>query len=173
MPVESGDEDLGILHQKGPDDVFPDLRGGGGGQRHRPRRPKALSHLAEQRIVRPEVVPPVGDAVGFVDREKIDLDLRERFQKSRAAEPLGRDVDQLVSAGFDAIQSGGPLQLAQAGVNERRRDASRGELLHLILHQCNQRRDDEGDPGQHHRRKLIAKALSRAGRHHHDCIPPA
>src|SRR5262249_15194986 len=42
----------------------------------------------------------------------------------------------------------------------------------LVLHQRDQRGDDQGQPLQHHRRQLVAEALAGAGGHHHDDVAP-
>ena len=42
------------------------------------------------------------------------------------------------------------------------------ELVALVLHQRDQRRDDERDAGQQERGQLVAQRLARAGRHHRE-----
>ena len=66
-----------------------------------------------------------------------------------------------------ARSSSGTVELMQ-----RRRDAPGLELLHLVLHQRDERRDDQRQPLQHHRRQLVAEALARAGGHHHHHVAP-
>ena len=47
-----------------------------------------------------------------------------------------------------------------------RRQPQRLELIDLILHQRDQRRDNQREAVLHDRRKLIAKTLAAAGGHH-------
>ena len=54
-------------------DVRPDARGGGGGQRQADRLREALAHLDQLAVFGAEVVAPLGDAVGLVDGQQIDL----------------------------------------------------------------------------------------------------
>jgi hypothetical protein len=44
-------------------------------------------------------------------------------------------------------------------------DAERAHLLHLVAHQREQRRDDDGQAALHMRRQLVAHRLAAAGRH--------
>ena len=53
----------------------------------------------------------------------------------------------------------------ERGVEAQHVDVELGELVVLILHQRDQRRDDERDARQLERGQLIAERLARAGRH--------
>jgi hypothetical protein len=57
-------------------------------------------------------------------------------------------------------------------VQGRRGHATAIELVHLILHQRDERRDDERGPGQQERGKLEAERLARPGRHHRQHVVP-
>src|ERR1700720_4052970 len=46
------------------------------------------------------------------------------------------------------------------------------QLLHLIAHQGDQRRDDDGEPFAHDRGQLIAKRFARSRRHHRENVFP-
>ena len=52
------------------------------------------------------------------------------------------------------------------------RQSQRMELIDLIFHQRDQRRNDQCQTIQHQRRQLIAETLSAAGRHDAEAIPP-
>jgi hypothetical protein len=54
-----------------------------------------------------------------------------------------------------------------------RTDAAAIQLVDLILHQRDQRRHDQRDAGQHHRRQLIAERLARSRRHHRQHVAAA
>jgi hypothetical protein len=49
-------------------------------------------------------------------------------------------------------------------------DAQLVELVRLVLHQRDQRRDHHGQPGQQQRRELVDQRLARAGGHHHQRV---
>jgi hypothetical protein len=50
-----------------------------------------------------EIVAPLGDAVGLVDRKQADLRaLKERHRVS-LCEPFGRNIDEAQITGFDAL----------------------------------------------------------------------
>ena len=137
--VEPGDEDLGVLHQQRADDVLPHLGGGGGGEGHRARGPEPLPDLPQQRVVGPEVVAPLADAVGLVDGQQRHPHLGQRLDEARAAEALRGDVDQPVGAGPELADALRPLQLGDGGVDDRGRDAPGVQLLQLVLHQGDER----------------------------------
>ena len=46
------------------------------------------------------------------------------------------------------------------------------KLIDLVLHQGDQRRDDQRQPVQRHGRQLVAEALAAAGRHDAQAVPP-
>ena len=143
-PVEPLGEHLRVLHQQRADDVLAHLGGGGGGERHGARGPQALAHLAQLRVVRPEVVAPLRDAVRLVHREAAPRPpapgRRGRRGCESARAPRRRACTRPARMRRDAL---GALQLRQGRVDERGRDAPRGQLLHLVLHQRDERRDDE------------------------------
>ena len=62
--------------------------------------------LADPGVVGPEVVAPLADAVGLVDRQQRRLDPGHRLDEPGAPEPLGGDVDQVVPAGLDLERAG-------------------------------------------------------------------
>ena len=51
-------------------------------------------------------------------------------------------------------------------------DAAGGQGVDLVLHQGDQRRDDQRQPGQHQGRNLVAQRLAAAGRKHGRGRPP-
>ncbi len=94
-----------------------------------------------------------------------------RFEKPPAAEPLGHYVHQPELAGRQAIEPGVLLRHRQRTVDEAYRQAQRLELIDLVLHQGDQRRNHQRQAVQGQGRQLIAKALSAAGGHDAQTIP--
>ena len=97
---------------------------------------------------------------------------RTASQKTPAAESLGHDVHQAELAGRNAIEPGVLLRHRQRAVDETDRQTKRLQLIDLVLHQGDQRRDDQRQAVQSHGRQLVAKALSAAGRHDAQAILP-
>ncbi len=63
-------------------------------------------------------------------------------------------------------------------VRQHRVQCARGnsaaiELVHLVLHERDQRRDNQRDSRQHDGGKLIAKRFARTSRHHREHVSPA
>ena len=57
-------------------------------------------------------------------------------------------------------------------VQLRRRDAARGQAVDLVLHQRDQRRDDDGDAVVQERRHLVAERFAAAGRQDYERVAP-
>jgi hypothetical protein len=69
-PVEAGDEHPAVLEAEALDDVAAGGLVGGGGERHARDVREALVEDGDLEVVGAEVVAPLGDAVGLVDREE-------------------------------------------------------------------------------------------------------
>ena len=76
-------------------DVVLDARGGGGGERHDRRRPQRGQPLAEEPVVGPEVVPPLLDAVGLVDRHQRRGAAGQHLGEAGDPQALGRDEEEV------------------------------------------------------------------------------
>ena len=164
--VETGARHHRFAQLQRGDDVAGDARRGRGGQGQRRRGAEPLAHIRQPQIVGPEVVSPLRQAVRLVDREAVDVGLSDRVQEAAAGEALGGDVDQARAAGGDAGEGNAHLLtghdrgdhldvLVPAG-------AKRGRL---VLHQRDQRRDDQRDAFAEQRRQLVAERLARPGGH--------
>ncbi len=84
-------------------------------------------------------------------------------EEALVVEPLGCDVEELQAAGAEAVGDVTCLGLLDARVEPGRGDALADEGVDLILHQRDQRRDDDGDAVEQQGRQLIAEALAGAG----------
>ena len=107
---------------------------------------------------------PLRDAVGLVDCDERGRKATELFEQPRRLEPLGRDVHQPVLPCRHR-----PLATPQFLRIERGRqvsgfDAALSEGTHLVLHQRDQRRDDDRRSLEDRGGKLIAEGLSAPGR---------
>ncbi len=83
--------------------------------------------------------------------------------EGRRRESLGRDVDQLALAVRDAAHPAADLGRVERAREIRRRDPARVERGDLVVHQRDQRRDDERGAGQQAGGELVDEALAAAG----------
>ena len=86
-------------------------------------------------------------------------------------QPFRRHIDDFIGSAGGKVQHFTVLVLRQRAVDIGRPDSGLGQSVHLILHEGNQRGDDQRDPGLHQRRHLIADRLPGAGRHDAQHIP--
>ncbi len=170
-PVEAVGEDLRTRQQEPLDDLAPRRRVGGGGQRQARHAGVALAQEAELEVLGAEVVPPLGHAMRLVDREQGETRAVEELEEAGRHQPLRRDVEQIELAGpegtLDArrFAPGGRFECSAAA-----RDAELGERRHLVVHQRDERRDDDAGPLAQQRRELVADRLAAAGRHQHQGV---
>ena len=132
-------------------------------------------------VVLAEVVAPLADAVRLVDREHREqaalVQRVELRQHARRRDALGRGVEQHEAAAHHlALDPRGRLAVERR-VEEGGVHAGFLERADLVVHQRDQRADDDGDavPGAvaHDRRHLVAQALAAAGRHQHERVAAA
>ncbi len=103
LAVETGDEFVGRGELERGTDVLPYPRRGCGRERQADRIREAISHFDELAIFGAEVVPPLRDAVGFVDREQGNFQSREKREDARGEQRFGRDVEQLHFAALHVV----------------------------------------------------------------------
>ena len=131
--------------------------------------PQLVRARDDLQVVGPERVTPCRDAVRLVDREDRQLDLREEPQEALVGEALGRDVEQLQLARRAADPARRASRRARATSRAAPPATPRsGQRVDLILHERDQRRDDETGALEHDRGQLVAEALAAAGREHRE-----
>ena len=162
---------LDVVAQVRPHDARPhdgeltaesgrDLRGSGGSRRrghpeHR-RVAQRLERAPDEEVVRPEVVSPHADAVHLVDHDEADADRPQRLDERGVAEPLGCGVEDSRPALGDVADASRRHLLIERRVDERRRGGDLGwQLVDLVLHQGDERREDEGRLRPQHRGELV------------------
>ncbi len=166
--VEAGDDGLLGGDAEAGADVGHHGRRGGRRERQHALGPELARPRSQLEVVRPEVVPPLGDAVRLVDREQRDRRLGQLGEEALVVEPLGCDVEELQAAGAEAVGDVACLGLLDARIEPRCIDALEHERVDLILHQRDQRRDDDGDAVEHQGGELIAEALPGSGGEHRE-----
>ena len=172
-PVERRLEDRHVGHAQVLLDVHLHLGRRGGRQGDQRRLPDLVDDRADAAVLRTEVVTPLRDAVGLVDGIERDLDLAQEGHVVLLGERLGREIEQLGLALHDirAYLRHGRLverRIEEVGDARLGREGTHG--IDLILHQGDQRRDDDRDPVHEQRRQLVAQRLAAARRHQHERI---
>ena len=121
--------------------------------------------LLQAQIFGAEIMAPLRDAMGLVDRDEIDAILAEPLQRLVARQALGRDIEQaqraILQRGVNALAFG----RVGGGIQRGGGNAEFAQLRDLIAHQRDQRRDDQGQRAAHDRRQLEQQRLAAAGRH--------
>ena len=87
-------------------------------------------------------------------------------------EPLRRDVEQLVPPLAEAAHAGRGLGRVEGRVEVRGGDARRVERVHLVLHQRDERGDDDREAGADDGGELEAEALAAARGQEGDHVAP-
>lgn len=169
-PVEAGDEVPRVLQLQPRRDLPVGGLGGGRGQRDARDVGPALVQLGQREIVRPEVVPPLRDAVRLVDREQRDLAPVQQAQRRLDPQPLRRQIEQIQLTGQELGLHQPPLVHVLRRVQESGPHPERPQRVHLVLHQRDQRRHDDPDPVPYEGRDLVAQRLAAAGRHEYQRV---
>ena len=121
--------------------------------------------VAEGAVVGTKVVAPGGDAVGFVDGDEARLLFCEHLGEVGNAHAFGGDEEELegavevVAAGLTGLVAG------EARVDAGDAEAGGGELGGLVVHEGDERADDEGGAAAGDGGELVAEGLSGSGGH--------
>ena len=101
------------------------------------------------------------------DRGPISFGGTQQFAEMALAGAFGRDVEQVELARAEPVD--GRLAVGiHAGQGGGADTVGKGRAQ-LIVHQCDQRRNDHAGAGQHHGGQLIRQRLACAGGHHGQC----
>ena len=94
--------------------------------------------------------------MSLVDDDITHLHLRKITPEQESREPLGRDVQELEVAVAGIIENKVHLIAAHSGMHGQCLDSKLLKMPDLVLHQGNQRSDDNCDTLPHHRGHLEA-----------------
>ena len=108
-------------------------------------------------------MPPFADAMGFVDGQNVNSGLPQGLAKSGAAKTFGGHVHEIVFAGGHPSDALLLRDAVERAVDERRANVESLKLLHLILHQGDQRRDNENQTISQQSGNLVAQRFATAG----------
>ena len=168
--IEAGDEETGARQAQVLEDLAPRRLVGGRGERDARHPREAARQHVETAVLGTEVVAPLAHAVGLVDGEQRERRAVEQLEERLGQEPLGRHVDQVEASGGERALALARHRRRERRVDERGGDARFAQRFHLVLHQRDQRRDDDAGAGTDDRWDLVAQALAAAGGHQHQRV---
>ena len=147
--VKAADEQLGAFQLQPLDDVGARQRIGRGRERHTRHAGVAFVQDRQAPVFGPEVVAPLAHAMRFVDGKQAEQPAFEQRihlgQKTRGGHPFGRGIQQGDVAAQQAAFNVAGFFARQGGVEEGCVHARLMQRAHLVVHQRDQRRDDDGD----------------------------
>ena len=178
--IEPADEHERLVQPELRDDVPAHPLGGGRGERVHRDAGELIAQPPELAVLGPEIVPPLADAVRLVDGDEPHAAFAQEAAQAIAAladEPLRRHVEQPARIGSNPRQHLVALRQRQRAVQVGGRHAIHPKAIDLILHQRDQRRNDERHAAARRgrlwvddRRRLEAQRLAAAGRQHDDAV---
>jgi hypothetical protein len=130
-------------------------------------RPQALQHV----VFRPEGRPPLRDAMCLVDGDERHVEPGERRDHPLRHQPLRREVEKPHLARRHLAPDGDILIPVRRGIDGLSRNTRQLQRGHLVLHQRDERRNDDGKPAPRQRRHLVAQRLAGPRRHHRQHVP--
>ena len=169
-PVEAGDEALRLLQPELAQDVGAGRLVGSCGERDPGHGREPLGQHRKLAVVRAEIVAPLADAMRLVDGEQRERRPLQQVQEARRGETLRRDIDEVEPALAHRPLDARPLAAVERRVEGRRLHPVLDERGHLVLHQRDQRRDDDRHPLPDQRRHLVAERLAGTRRHQHQRV---
>ena len=151
------------------DDVGADIGGGGGRDGEDGDVGEAVERVPDVEVVG-AVMSPLADAVRLVDSEKGQFRAGDRLEEGRVPESFGGNVHELVVAVRHRREAEVHFVGRDGRVEEGGGDVAFFECGDLILHQGDERRDDERRAREEEGGELVAEGLTGAGRHDDDGV---
>ena len=93
--IEAGHHHFGMTKCKLTHDILSYIRRGGRGESDRLRSAETFTNQTDPSVTRSEVMPPLADAVCFVDGEKRHPDVYEPLQRTTSLEALWCEIQHL------------------------------------------------------------------------------
>ncbi len=94
-----------------------------------------VNDISNLQVTRSEILPPLGNAMGFVYGDKRNVRICRKAQEIGRCQPLRRNIYDLILARFRSPENLPVLRLIQRRVDERRRNPGLCQRRNLILHQ--------------------------------------
>ena len=171
-PVEAADKDAFLLQAQEVHHILLDLfrRRRRESPDDRPLR-QGRDPVLDGTVAGPEIVAPLGDAVRFIDDEHGNIDALHEGREEFVFQAFRRDVDQFHPARTDGSEAGLRLFKGTLAVDVCRRYLLIDQAVDLVLHERDERRNDEGHAGLDQGRQLEADRLACTGRHDGQAVP--
>ena len=162
--VEAGDHEP-VLRDS---ELAQDVSAGAMVSGRRQREPWNVGIVVEQAlelaVVGAEIMAPLADAMRLVDGNQREIDAPDQPPERVARRSFGCDVEQVELAAAQPLH--GSLSVAVGGGQRGGSQAERIGAADLVVHQRDQRRDDQRGPRPSECWELVAKRLAGARRHH-------
>ena len=118
---------------------------------------KWVAKAADFQIIGSEIVAPLGNTMRFVDHQQRDPEGTQQLEKPLMLHPFRRQIEQLKPFLIEILNDAVLFRPGEAGMKSRRCDLPLLQAGDLILHQRNERGDDQGQSWQEGRRQLVAE----------------
>ncbi len=168
--VETADEHARVAQTEARDDLAARGFVGGGGQRNARDVRKAFVQHRQLHVLGAEVVAPLRHAVRLVDGEQRNVGARQEIERAFQHQALGGHIEQIEFAVQQLLLDGARGFGIQRGIEKGGAHPGLLERRHLVLHERDQRRDDQPGSRQGDGRNLEAQRLAAAGGHEHQRI---
>ncbi len=161
--------------QETPGHLVPDLGGGRGRERDPGTAGERRQRVRNGEVVGAEGMAPLADAVRLVDGDEGEEAGSAQRGEAPRPQPLRRDVDEVELAGGEGLLRLPPFPGAHHALADQGRgpDPAAAKRVALVPHERDERRDDEGGPGERHGRDLVGHRFPAARRHQGEDVPAA
>ena len=168
--IEAAYPEAGIPQAQPFDDLAARGLVGRRGERDPGNPRKVLTQDRQLHVFGAEVVAPLGDAVGLVDRDEGEAAAGEQLQGALAEQAFRGDIEQIDRPGLHRPLDLQHLAVREGRIEARRPHAGQSEPLDLVAHECDERRDHHAHTVPDDRRDLIAEGFAPAGRHQDQAV---
>ena len=171
-PVKARGDPQGVPElQQGFDVPAHRRRGGGGEGPHRGPDREGTDQLRDFQIAGPEILAPLGDAVGLVHGNQGDGQLLQQAAEALRLEAFRGNIEELALPPADLAVDRPVFLRVQGGVDVRGGDARLGQGGYLVLHQGDEGGDHQRHPRQQQGGELVADGFARPGGHDAHRVP--
>ena len=133
-------------------------------QRKDGRTPEFADHVCKMQIGGSKIVSPLADAMGFVDDEQGDAALPQRFDMLRIQQTLRGEQHDVARSAANSCSSRRCCVVSSVESSRAASDIRLLEMFQLVLHECDEGRDDHHGAFEKQRGQLVAQRLAGAGR---------
>ena len=162
--VERRNEHLRIPQSELSDDIITSQFVGSSRERHKRYVGEILLQYSQPRVLRTEIMSPLRNTVSLINSNQADIQ-RIRPLRHFGKQPFGRHIKQFDLSCKYPLHNVAVRSFRLHAVKCRSRNTIAAQRVHLVLHQGQQRRNDNGTTVLQQRRNLITDRLPAACRH--------